>query len=290
MVHCNKCKLFVSLTKDDVIQCKGPCEAVYHKKCVREKSFFKKGICGGCQGKQEGGEIDVNLTEASPEGLLKELNKKLEIIYKMEKKLEDISEAVDFYAEQYQQMVKFKEEAEKKIKSLEQKNVYLDKCNKALEERVLDLEQSMKVNNVEIVGLEKQDNENTTQVVRKIAQTLKLDPDDITETLRVGRENDKKPQPVIVTLKTRRARDLWIKSRKNLLTNKDVYNNNSALPIYINEDLPRATRQLFWNAKNQLKGMYKYIWVQNSNILARKDNEKRIYRIRNDKDIEKLAG
>lgn len=50
-------------------------------------------------------EIDVKINDTSPEGLLKELNKKLQVIYKMEKNLEDISEAVDFYAEQYQQMV-----------------------------------------------------------------------------------------------------------------------------------------------------------------------------------------
>lgn len=62
-------------------------------------------------------EIDVKINDTSPERLLKELNKKLQVIYKMEKHLEDISEA-DFYAEQYQQMVAFKEEAEKKSSSL----------------------------------------------------------------------------------------------------------------------------------------------------------------------------
>ncbi|VVC87901.1 unnamed protein product [Leptidea sinapis] len=122
----------------------------------------------------------------------------------MEKKLEDISEAVDFYTEQYQEMVKFKAESEKKIKSLEQRNVYLDKCNKALEERVLDMEQGVKASNVEIVGLEKQENEITTEAVKRIAQKLKLDPNNIEDAFRVGREkpNDKKPQPIIVKLKS----------------------------------------------------------------------------------------
>ncbi|VVC88939.1 unnamed protein product [Leptidea sinapis] len=85
----------------------------------------------------------------------------------MEKKLEDLSEAVEFYADQYQEMVKFKAESEKKIKSL-QRNVYLDKCNKALEERVLDMEQGLKASNVKIVGLAKQKNEITTEVVKKL--------------------------------------------------------------------------------------------------------------------------
>lgn len=37
MVQCKKCKLFVSVAKDDVVKCKGQCEAVYHKK-MRQKS------------------------------------------------------------------------------------------------------------------------------------------------------------------------------------------------------------------------------------------------------------
>lgn len=294
MVHCNKCKLFVSLAKDDIVKCKGGCEAVYHKKCVRSKSFLQKGICGDCQDRMQdtrSPEINVQIKDTSPEGLLRELNKKLEVIYKMERKLEDISEAVDFYAEQYQQMVVFKEEAEKKIRSLEQRNVYLDKCNKALEERILDMEQGMKANNVEIVGLEKQDNENTTELVKKIAQKLKLDPNNIEDSFRVGREkpDDKKPQPIVVKLKTKGARDQWINSRRTTITNKDIYKNDSNQPIYINEDLPRFKRQLFWTAKTQLKGICKYIWIQNSNILARKEDEKKIYRIKGDNDIEKLA-
>ncbi|VVD05319.1 unnamed protein product [Leptidea sinapis] len=84
-------------------------------------------------------------------------------------------------------MVKFKAESEKKVKSLEQRNVYLDKCNKALDERVLDMEQGLKASNGEIVGLEKQENEITTEVAKRIAQKLRLDPNNIEDASRVGR-------------------------------------------------------------------------------------------------------
>lgn len=40
----------------------------------------------------------------------------------------------------YQHLIEFKKEAQKKIKSLEQKNIYLEKCDTALEERIQEIE------------------------------------------------------------------------------------------------------------------------------------------------------
>lgn len=40
MVQCKKCKLFLSTSKDDVVKCKGSCESVYHKKCVKNIKQF----------------------------------------------------------------------------------------------------------------------------------------------------------------------------------------------------------------------------------------------------------
>ncbi|VVC88940.1 unnamed protein product [Leptidea sinapis] len=72
MVQCNKCKLFVSLNKDEIVKCKGAqCDTVYHKKCVRSKSFLQTGICSDCKGKQEGTETETSVNEASPDILLK---------------------------------------------------------------------------------------------------------------------------------------------------------------------------------------------------------------------------
>ncbi|KAI5632624.1 hypothetical protein NE865_14674 [Phthorimaea operculella] len=295
MVQCKKCKLFMSTTKEETVKCSGKCESVFHKKCaVKIKSIQLNGLCETCfkDGTKTppSGKIELDIKEVSAEVLLKEMNNKLEIIYKMERKLEDLKESVDFYAEQYQKMIKFKDEAEKKMKSLEQKNIYLEKCNLALEERVLDLEMKEKQMNVEIIGLEKQEEEDTKEIVQKLALNLTLNPEDIMEAQRVGREKpeNNKPQPVIVTLKSKKARDQWLKSRKNRVCNHDLYGNDSTKKIFINEDLPSCKRQLFWCAKNELKSIYKYIWIQNSNILARKENDPKIYRIRREQDVFSL--
>lgn len=294
MVQCAKCKLYVSLKSDDVGRCKGPCEKVYHKKC--SSKLQQSGICEVCVKIDSPGgamktQLQVDPKHVSVESLLKEVNTKLSIIYKMEKNLEDLRDTVDFYAEQYQAMVAYKEESERKIKSLEQKNVYLEKCNSALEERILDLESKEKERNIEIVGLEKKINENIMDTVRVITQKLNLKSESISSAMRVGREKErdnKITQSVVLTLRTKMDRDSWLSVRKTRITNNCVYKNGNDYCIYIHEDLPRYKRQLLWNAKTELKARYKYVWVQNSNILARKENDKKIYKIKCERDIENL--
>lgn len=297
MAQCHKCKLFVSTNKDDILKCRGACETVWHKKCVRKlKKFEQRGLCDNCQINESNSPIppptlDVDLSETSAQNILSELNKKLGIIHKMEKTLEEMKTTIDFYAEQYQEMVEFKQKAEKKFTALEQKNTHLEKCNKALEERIQELEQREKENNVEIFGLEKRNNEVIMNVVKNIAQKLSLNSTDIIDAVRVGKENEdkNKPQPVIVTLRNKQTRNAWIAKRKTVFTNGQIYNNDSAKRIYINDDLPKFKRQLLWETKDQLKSIFSYIWVQDYNILVKKDsNEKKIYKIRSQDDIKIL--
>lgn len=298
MVQCKKCRQFLAMRKDDTVECKGGCGAAYHKKCVRNiKSLEQKEVCEECSKKIDSPgsgakprNIAMDPSELTVESLLKEMNNKLEVIYKMEKNLEELKNTVDFYSEKYQELIEFKEDANKKIKSLEQKNVYLQKCNDALEERIEDLEIKDKESNIELAGLEIPNHEDLRKTVENIADKLELDPRDIMEVKRVGREKKEatKPQPVVITLKSKGCRDLWLAAKKTVITNKDIFNNGNTKRIFINEDLPRFKRQLFWSAKNELKDNWRYIWIQRSNILVRKEHEPKIYRIRSYKDIDNL--
>lgn len=300
MVQCKKCKHFVSLNKDDLIKCKGACEAVFHKKCVQNnKQFLQTATCDECQKTKspmqpaQDPKLSINPSEASGEKVLAEVNKKLEVLYNVEKKLEDLTTNVEFYAEIYQSLVEYKEESQKKIKSLEQKNIYLEKCNKALEERVQELEIRDKEKNIEIHGLEMQNDENTISVIQDLAQKLNLNPGDIEDAQRVGQEkpDDPRPKIVLVTLRSKSARNKWVAAKKeNKLTNNKIYGNGNDKRIFINEDLPKYKRQLLWIVRNKLKPKgFQYIWIQNCNILVKKNNEeKKIFNIRSEKDLERF--
>lgn len=257
---------------------------------------MQSGLCESCieSSKQTNSgtpKTKLNESETNFEQILQEINKKLEVVHKMKKTLEDLAETVDFYAEQYQKLTEFKGMAEKKIVSLEQKNVYLEKYSGALEERICELEERGLERNIEIVGIEKNGNENIHTVVANIAQMLKVNPSDIESAKRVGREKttENKYQPVVVTLKSKTVRDQWLASRKLVITNDSIYKNESSRRIYINENLTKYKRQLLWNTKLRLREVYKYFWIQNSKILVRGGNDdSKIYKIGSEKDIDRL--
>ncbi|CAB3260324.1 unnamed protein product [Arctia plantaginis] len=302
MVQCKKCKLFVSLTKEDIVKCKGVCESVYHKKCVQNnKQFMQTAICEDCH-KTKGSPLQscsrdptliLNPNETSAEKVLAEVNKKLEVLYNVEKKIEDLTTNVEFYAEMYQTLITFKDESEKKIKSLQQKNVYLEKYNKALEERVQELEMRDKEKNIEIHGVEMLTNEDTKNVAQNLAKKLNLNSDDIEDAQRVGQEktDETRPKIILVTLRSKSARKKWMLAKKdNIITNNKLYGNGNEKRIYINEDIPKYKRQLLWIVRSKLKPKgFQYIWVQNGNILVKKNNEeKKIFNIRSEDDLNKF--
>ncbi|XP_075990265.1 uncharacterized protein LOC142985908 [Anticarsia gemmatalis] len=180
------------------------------------------------------------------------------------------------------------------MKAMEQRNVYLEKCNSALEERANDLEKIDKEKNIEIACLMKnKDDENVKEVVKEVALKLCLNPDDIESAERLSSSNKPKtggepPRPIIVKLRSKQARDQWLQKRKIKLMNGDIYCNDNRMPININEDLTKTTKLLFWEARSQLKHQFKFIWIQNSNILVKKDEKEKIIRIKSENDIKKL--
>lgn len=290
MVKCKKCNKIVSLAKDETSKCKGSCEAIFHKKCVT-RTTFKNEKCEDCAslpGSQPSSpsveEPDIALTLAA-------MNRKMDVVYKMEKKLSELTELVDFVSEKYDNLMEYQKSVETKMKSLQNMNSYLERCNKSLEERVNELEEKEKEKKVEIAGLEKQEKEDMTKVIVQIADKLQMDVSQIESAERVGREkpDTNKPLPVIVTLRTKESRDKWIGSRKKHLTNGEIYGTNNMNRIYINENLTKYKRNLLWLTKNQLKKTYKYIWVQDGKILIRKsDDQKKIMSIRSERDIEQF--
>lgn len=305
MVQCKRCKLFVSQKKDDIIRCKGRCAGVYHKKCVQNLShFIKNEICDGCAKNEESPKpqtpkLTIDVTKSTVESVLAEVNNKLEIIFNLKTQLqglqetvEELRETVDFYSEQYQEMAEFKQTAQKKITTLENKNTYLQKLNDALEERISLLEVKEIENEIEIVGLHQLETENTREVVVKIADKFNLNPCDIENAKRVGREikNEKqsRPRPIVVTLSSKDAKYKWLKQRKLRLTNRDILSIDNDQSIYINENLTKQMRKLFWNTKTSLKTTYKYIWVQNLKILVKKDENAKIHNIKTDSDVGRL--
>lgn len=96
------------MAKDDIVKCKGDCENVYHKKCATKK-LLGTTLCDDCQSNKsspkkcaDDTKITLNPREESGENVLAEVNKKLEVIYNLEKKIGELTNTVEFYADMYQ--------------------------------------------------------------------------------------------------------------------------------------------------------------------------------------------
>ncbi|KAI5632221.1 hypothetical protein NE865_15059 [Phthorimaea operculella] len=293
--QCAKCKQFLPNTKVDVVECK-KCHKSFHKKCLSKK------LCDGCEESKNGGgnRTPTGQTPTPKEGseaVLHQINERIAIVEDMKKELTELSNQLKYYAEKYKELSDFKVKAEERmkknenqIKDLQQKNMHLEKCNKMMEERICGVENREKAKNVELLGVQMNDNEKVPDTVRKFAQKMQLNAAEIESAWRVGRESKNgKPRPIVVRMRSRVARDDWLRARKRCINNKQLFGNDNEDPIYINEDITRQTRDLFWFTKNKLKDSFNFIWIQNARILVKKSESiNKVHQINSEGDVEKL--
>lgn len=150
-----------------------------------------------------------------------------------------------------------------------------------LERAVENAEQYSRRKNIEIHGIAQQDNEDLTAIVGRLAARLKLSvphPNQI-ESMHRLKPRDGKTPPIIIRFYDRSERDLWISKRTTLKKEH----------VYINENLTKLQRWLFWNAKECANEMgYRYIWMKHGKILVRKKEGAAAIRIDDENDFDKI--
>lgn len=257
--------------------------------------------CNNCE--EEESENDEQESEGQEiEKILKDIQNKVNAIPSLKKQLNAITASMALLSEKYDSLLAQQEEDKKKINSLDKsfisinnKCVYLEKCNMALEQKMLEFEQASRKLNIEIVGLEQLPNENINEVVKKLADTLEVSSENIEwASRRHQRKQSNRPAPIIVGFKNTggaAARNSWLAKRSKLieLNSSMITGGSQKHKIYINEDLTKTTRMLLWNTKIQLKAIYKYIWVVNGKILVKKAEGDKSVCIRSEEDIRELT-
>lgn len=288
---CVKCCKNVS-TKDGQFKCK-KCLKVYHKTCIK----VSRGVCENCVldtptiSPAPKVFLDLDPKNVTVESLLHALNEKMEVVFK-------IKEDTGFYAEKYDEMLLKQNEilaAMKKqqniIDDITNRCKHFEKLTQALEQRVQAIEQKDKSKNIELVGVILKENENIKETVGKVAMQLGVDIKDVEKAWRVGRAvPGRRPPPIIVRLCHESARDLWMSKRGLLRSNKVLFPGEPEdTPIYVNEDLTKYNRELLWNAKQSLRGIFKYVWVKKGRILCKKTDDSRTLNITTRADLEAVA-
>ncbi|XP_026323726.1 uncharacterized protein LOC113233006 [Hyposmocoma kahamanoa] len=304
-MECQKCKKVLS-RKGSHFMCQGPCQGTFHKGCVKGlaadiKAGKDRIYCNNCEEEDEDSESEeIEEDSQNLKKMLKDIQKKVSVLPSLIKQLDTIKDSMNLLSDKYDNLVAEQDQAKTKINKLEKtvstinnKCVYLEKCNIALEQKVHEFEQATRQNNIEIVGVEQIPGENIKEVVKKIGSIMEVCSDDIAWCKRKQTRNQSnKPASIMVWFKTTgtATRDSWLAQRRKLVgvTSKNITEGKNMDRIYVNEDLTTSNKSLLWNAKKQLKGIFKYIWVSNARILVKKDEGDKSAWIRSESDINEL--
>lgn len=253
--------------------CTGVTEANFKKMTKNTKSRFS---CVTCQSSD-----------------LKTVN---DPIAKLDTKMSDIIKSVNFMSNQFDDFNKKLESSLMEMKLLRNENEKIKTENLRLSNEILEIKQkldSVEQHNlgisVEIKGIPKSPNENCLAIVQQIAKKLNITIT-TTEATRLSASNNSYPI-IIAKLETAEMRKNLIHSSKKIKLNANMLSVNWSTDnkIFINERLTKDKRILFANTRSAAKEKnYKFVWITNSDILIRKDENSKIIRIKSGKDLLSL--
>lgn len=160
---------------------------------------------------------------------------------------------------------------------------------------VSELEQQAIGKNIEIKNV-KDIQMSATDVIKNIADslTVTIEPTDIDNAFRLPKNENK----IIVKFSSlNKKNELMQKVRAHridsrVLSKDDNRNNttNNTNYIYLNDELTHNNRRLLWLTKEKVKICnWKFVWVKNGNILARKMENSPAIIINTEADIELIT-
>ena len=172
---------------------------------------------------------------------------------------------------------------EKANRDLSKENISLTARVAALEAQVDQAEQYSRRNCLRISGIHEEKNENTDDIVLRIASDIgsSVQAQDIDRSHRIGNPNSPRrtrPREIIVKFSTYRARASFIKCRTAL-------KNNNYLGVFVNEDLTKKRSSYLYQARLLVKSQrLNGAWSSDGTILI-KDNNDRVHRINSLNDL-----
>ncbi|CAN7946868.1 unnamed protein product [Ixodes hexagonus] len=143
-------------------------------------------------------------------------------------------------------------------------------------------EQYSRLHNLEIHGLPMLPDENLTQRISDLATKLELANFDAKDILAVHRLPAKPGFIPIVLIKfsTKQVKDCWLSARGKL---RQLIQAGTVPKLFFNDNLTKQNRELFWMVSERAEEkQYKFTWVKNGKIFAKKNEGSsllRIYRV-----------
>ncbi|CAI6343109.1 unnamed protein product [Macrosiphum euphorbiae] len=212
------------------------------------------------------------------------------------KKFEELITSVNFMGNQFDDFSNKMDTILKELKDLKLENSKILSENKLLKDEISiinqkidELEQKSIGNAIELKGIPKTVNENCCDIVQVIAK--KSNSNITLKSAYRIHSSDNKTNIIVAELETSDMRKDFLSKVKSLRLNANMIHNSWSTDskIYVNERLTKNRRTLFSKTRLACKEKrYKYVWVNNAEILVKKDDGEKTLRIKSDKDINKL--
>ncbi|KAK9753024.1 Baculovirus FP protein [Popillia japonica] len=180
---------------------------------------------------------------------------------------------------------------EESIEKISFNNKVRDAKIEELSDRILELERKDSEKKIELHGVEERDGEKLEEVVIGVVGKLniRLETADIDQVYRQKkRQTDRDRHIVVQFVSGKKCNEIKNKKRTNI-TNRDIMRNGTDNKIFIYEHLSSFYKKLFWDAKQRARNAdWKYVWIQNGHIFARKNDGSKIFQVRQAKDLDRI--
>ncbi|XP_045492915.1 uncharacterized protein LOC123696052 [Colias croceus] len=317
MSKCDSCKRNLSKSSPGLECCK--CERIVHlnPKCAgltnKQITALKAApnlewTCHECQQElprrtsiitpeEDDDESDAPV-QIDAKKLLSNISKDVERAIKNE--MAQLHESLQFHSAKLDEAMECIEGFKKTIKALERKNTELINKNNnletrvgALEQRIQEAEQEKLGKYIEISNIPNQTKEDIQLITENIANKLNQAKQDIKSARRLQGRKEQTAN-ILIELIDEEVKEKWMTAARNtklivaaVIPNEKTNNN----AVYVREAMTKHHKQLFWNAKQELKNNlnYKYVWFKRGLIKARKGDNDKIITLRSIKDIHALT-
>lgn len=195
--------------------------------------------------------------------------------------------------EEFRRSLSFMNEMVEKLKkendALKATNQSLTSRNSVLEKRLSEMEQYSRKNNVEIKGVPSTKGESCVAIVQAIGDKVEC-PVSESDLDVVHRVPSKADTPHIIVRFCSRAKkaEFLSKARKARLQTKDLgMHEAGSRAVYVNEHLTPENKRLFAKAlKLKKENEWQFLWTDDCLIKARKTEDSKVLRIREEADLE----
>lgn len=186
-----------------------------------------------------------------------------------------------------------------KMKDMEKKITHLDSQNRScllkiefMEQRNVELEQQLLGDHVEISGIPDSNDIDLPKMVEKVADKLGAPIGDILSVKRLPSRRTGFGSVHVRVRQESTRQHLISAARGTTITAKELMPNLSGAPaaekIYVREALTSYLKNLLWQSKQDLKDIYKFIWIKEGKVLVRKNENAKVLKIRTKYDIQNL--